>query len=555
MTTRQRSSLVTDGYHRAPARAMLRAAGFEDEDFDKAQVGIASSWNEVAPCNIHLNDLAEWVRDAVTDSGAKPLTFGTIAVSDSICMGLEGMRSSLVSREVIADSVELMTRAAGFDALVTLAGCDKSLPGMLMASARLDVPTVFLFGGSSLPGKYRGQDVNIQDVFEGVGAVTVGLMPEGDLLELERVACPGIGSCAGMFTANTMASVAEALGMSLPGTASIPAADSRREAICRRTGEAVVRLLESGLRPRDILTRAAFENAIAVACAIAGSTNAVLHIPAIAREAGVDISVDDFDRISRKTPHIVDMKPGGRHVMSNLDSAGGIPAVMAELLGSGLLHGDALTVTGLTVSENLEGIDRSSDGRVIHPVSSPLHPHGGYAILRGSLAPEGAVIKTASTGRDSFRGEARVFDDEHSAFEAISRQLIHEGDVVVVRYEGPAGGPGMPEMLSVTAALAGQGLSDRVLLVTDGRFSGATRDLSVAHVSPEAARGGPIGLVHEGDTIELSIEERRLDLQVSPEELESRRAAWQQPTGRYPIGALAKYARLVTSASLGAITR
>jgi dihydroxy-acid dehydratase len=533
---------------------MLRAVGFSDEDFRKPQVGIASSWNEVTPCNVHLNQLAAWAKEGVREAGGVPVEFVTIAVSDSISMGHEGMKASLVSREVIADSVELVMHAERFDCMVTIAGCDKSLPGMLMASARLNLPAVFLYGGTILPGRLNGRDVNIQDVFEAVGAVSTGEMTEDELGKLERAACPGAGSCAGMFTANTMASVSEALGMSLPLSASVPAVDGRRKGLSVATGAAALHLLEADIRPRDVMTRKAFENAIAVTCAIGGSTNAILHLPAIAHEAGIDLDIDEFDKIARRTPHIADMRPRGRHVMVDLDRVGGVPAVMRELLDAGLLHGDAMTVTGKTVAENLEGVTVPAEQDVLWPVSDPIHPYGGYAILRGSLAPEGAVIKVAGTERESFRGPARVFDCEEDAFRAVVGKKIKPGDVIVLRYEGPAGGPGMREMLSVTAAVAGAGMSDQVMLVTDGRFSGATRDTSVAHIAPEAFHGGPIALVQEGDVVSLDIPARTLNVEVDAAELDRRRAGWKAPEPRYTTGALAKYARLVSSASKGAVT-
>jgi dihydroxy-acid dehydratase len=551
---RPRSTDVTEGYERAGARAMLRATGFSDEDFDKPQIGVASSWNEVTPCNLNLDRLACWAKEGVRVGGAVPVEFVTIAVSDGISMGHEGMRASLVSREYIADSVELVMHAERFDGMVTIAGCDKSLPGMLMACARLNLPAVFLYGGTIMPGHFQGRDVSIQDVFEAVGAVSAGTMSEDELGELERVACPGAGSCGGMFTANTMSSVSEALGMSLPLSASIPALDPRREALSRASGEAVCALLEAGIKPRDIMTRKAFENAIAVCCAVGGSTNAILHLPAIAHEAGVPLEMDDFDKISRRVPHIADFKPGGRYMMVDLDKIGGVPVVMRELLDAGLLHGDAMTVTGRTVAENLSDVSFPADQDVVRRVASPIHQEGGYAILRGNLAPEGAVIKVAATSKTSFKGPARVFDSEEDALRAVLARKLHKGDVAVIRYEGPKGGPGMKEMLAVTAALAGAGLGDDVLFITDGRFSGATRNLSVAHIAPEAVDGGPIAFVREGDTISVDIPARRLDVEVSDDELASRRNGWSPPPPRYSTGALAKYAKLVGSASKGAVT-
>ncbi len=550
---RGRSREVTEGPERAPARSMLRAVGFTEEDFGRPQVGVASSWNEVTPCNLHLNRLAAAAKEGVRAAGAVPIEFTTIAVSDAIAMGHEGMRASLVSREVIADSVELMIHAERLDGAVTIAGCDKSLPGMVMAAARLNVPTVFLYGGTILPGRFRDRDVTVQDVFEAVGAVAAGRMSQGDLAELERVACPGAGSCAGMYTANTMAAAVEALGMALPGTASIPAVDPRRDEAARASGEAVVRLLETGLRPRDVLTREAFENAIAVSMAVGGSTNAVLHLLAIAREAGVELVLDDFEQISRRTPHLADLRPAGRFVVADLDRVGGVPTVMRALLEAGLVHGDAMTVSGRTVAENLEGAP-APDGEVVRPIDDPIHPWGGTAILHGSLAPEGAVVKAVGMEGSVFRGPARPFDSEEEAFHAVTEGRIRPGDVIVLRHEGPRGGPGMREMLAVTAAVFGAGLGREVALVTDGRFSGATHGFAVGHVAPEAAVGGPIALVQEGDTIVLDLEARRIDVDVEPAELDRRRARWRAPEPRYATGALAKYARLVGSASEGAVT-
>ena len=547
---------MTEGPHRAPARAFLRAVGFSEEDFGKPQVGVASSWNEVTPCNYHLDKLAALAKEGVRQGGAVPLEFTTIAVSDGIAMGHEGMKASLISREVIADSVELVMHAERFDALVGIAGCDKSEPAMLMAMARLNLPAVYLYGGTILPGTHRGRDITIQDVFEAVGAHSRGTIDDEELLQIERSACPTTGSCAGMYTANTMAAAAEALGMSLPGAASPPAVDYRREVFARESGIAVAALLnEGGPRPRDVLTREAFENAIAVVMALAGSTNAVLHLLAIAREAKVELRLEDFDRISRDVPHLVDVRPAGRFVMSDLDRVGGVPVVMRELLEAGLLHGEAVTVTGRTVAQNLDDLGPAEpDGTVVHAANDPIHPEGGTAILRGSLAPDGSVMKIAGAGSLEFRGTARPFDSEHDAFEALTAGAIRPGDVIVIRYEGPKGSPGMPEMLAVTAAVAGAGLGSDVALITDGRFSGATKGYSVGHIAPEAFVGGPIALVEEGDEIVIDAEGRRIDLAVGDAELAARRDRWAAPEPRYETGALAKYARLVSSADHGAVT-
>jgi dihydroxy-acid dehydratase len=534
---------------------MLRAVGFTDEDFGKPQIGVASSWNEVTPCNFGLGKLAALAKEGARSAGAVPIEFTTIAVSDGIAMGHEGMKASLVSREAIADSVELVMHAERMDGLVGIAGCDKSEPGMLMAMARLDLPAVYLYGGTILPGTYRGRDVTIQDVFEAVGAHARGTMSDEELGEIERAACPSYGSCAGMYTANTMAAVGEALGMSLPGSASPPAPTERRERFAFETGVAAARVLELGIRPRQVMTRAAFENAISVVMALAGSTNAVLHLLSIAHEAHVDLAIDDFDRISRRVPHLVDVRPAGRFVMSDLDRVGGVPVIMRELLERGLLDGDCLTITGRSIAENLADLAPAApDGEVVRPAAAPIHAEGGIAILRGSLAPEGSVMKTAGAASFRFEGAARVFDSEQQAFAAVTRGGVTKGDVIVIRYEGPKGSPGMPEMLAVTAAVAGAGLGSDVALITDGRFSGATKGYSVGHVAPEAFVGGPIALVRDGDRVVIDGASRRLDLVVDDAELATRRAAWRQPEPRYASGALAKYARLVGSASEGAVT-
>jgi len=553
-TTRQlRSETMKGGPARAPNRSYLRAMGMSDEDIQKPFVAVASTWNEATPCNVHLDRLADRVKEGVQSAGGTSREFVTIAVSDGVAMGHEGMKASLVSREVIADSIELMVMAHAYDALVTIAGCDKSLPGSLMAAARLNIPSLFLYGGTIMPGRFQGRDVTVQDVFEAVGTYEAGRMTAEELYELECAACPGEGSCAGMYTANTMACASEALGMALPYSASIPAADPRRDDLCRRTGEAVLRLLEAEVRPRDILTKQAFANAIAVVVAIGGSTNAALHLLAIAREAGVPLSLDDFDRISRRTPHIADTRPGGRYIMVDLDRAGGVPRVMKELLDAGLLNGDALTVTGNTMAENLAGLQFGDGQDVILPVDRPLEPTGTLVVLKGNLAPEGCVMKTSGVKRQQFSGPARVFDGEEATFQAVSQRRIKAGDVVVIRYEGPKGGPGMREMLAVTAAIAGQGLGEEVALITDGRFSGATHGFMTGHVAPEAAVGGPIALLRDGDVISLDIPDRRIEVQVSEEEMRRRQEAWQAPAPKYTSGALAKYASLVSSASEGAV--
>jgi dihydroxy-acid dehydratase len=551
-----RSGEVTDGFERAPARAMLRAIGMTDGDWDKPQVGVASSWNEVTPCNMSLDRLAREAKTGVRESGGFPIEFVTIAVSDGISMGHEGMRASLVSREVIADSVETMMHAERFDAMVTLAGCDKSLPGMLMAAARLNLPTVFLYGGTILPGRGpRGEALDVTSVFEAVGARAAGSISDEELSVIERSACPSIGSCAGMFTANTMASISEALGMALPGSASPTAIDPKRDELARESGRAVIRLLESGIRPRDIMTKQAFENAIAVTMALGGSTNAVLHLLAIANEARVVLSLDDFNDVGRRVPHIADTKPHGRFHMVDIDAVGGVPVVMRELLEGGLLHGDCLTVTGRTMAENLETLGPPKpDGTVIHPLSDAIHADGGIAILRGSLAPQGAVVKIAGLDQETFRGIARVFDGEDQAMDAILGGRIEPGTVLVIRYEGPKGGPGMREMLAVTGAMKGAGRGADCALLTDGRFSGGTHGFCVGHVAPEAVDEGPIALVADGDEIVMDVPSRTIDLLVEPAELARRKLNWKRPDPRYTTGVLAKYARLVQGAERGAVT-
>ncbi|MGY1735583.1 dihydroxy-acid dehydratase [Geodermatophilus sp. SYSU D00684] len=550
-----RSREVTDGITRAPARAMLRAVGMGDDDWDKPQIGVASSWNEITPCNLSLDRLAKRAKEGVHAAGGFPLEFGTISVSDGISMGHEGMRASLVSREVIADSVETVMFAERLDGSVLLAGCDKSLPGMLMAAARLDLASVFLYSGSTLPGKLGDRDdLTIIDVFEAVGACARGLITQDELAAVERAACPGMGSCGGMYTANTMASVAEALGMSLPGSAAPPAPDSRRDAFAVASGEAVVNLLRKGITARQIMTRQAFENAITVVMALGGSTNAVLHLMAIAHEAQVELTLDDFNRIGDRTPHLADVKPFGRYVMTDVDRIGGVPVVLRALLDAGLLHGDTLTVTGKTMAENLAEIaPPDPDGAIIHALSQPIHRTGGLTILHGSLAPEGAVVKSAGFDRDVFEGTARVFDGEQGAMDAVTEGTLQAGDVVVIRYEGPKGGPGMREMLAVTGAIKGAGLGKDVLLLTDGRFSGGTTGLCIGHVAPEATEGGPIALVRDGDPVRLDLTTRTLDLLVDDDELARRRADWAPLPPRYTTGVLGKYAKLVGSAANGAI--
>ena len=553
-----RSHVVTDGIERAAARGMLRAVGMGDEDWVKPQIGVASSWNEVTPCNLSLDRLADAVKQGVHAANGYPLEFGTISVSDGISMGHEGMHFSLVSREVIADSVETVMQAERLDGSVLLAGCDKSLPGMLMAAARLDLASVFLYAGSIAPGWVKLSDgtekqVTIIDAFEAVGACKAGKMSMEDLDRIERAICPGEGACGGMYTANTMASAAEALGMSLPGSASPGSADRRRDNWAHRSGEAVVNLIAKGITARQILTKKAFENAIAVVCAFGGSTNAVLHLLAIAREAEVDLQLEDFNRIADKVPHLGDLKPFGQFVMADVDRVGGVPVMMKALLDAGLLHGDALTVTGKTLAENLEGINPPDpDGKIIRAMNNPIHKTGGIAILQGSIAPQGAVVKTAGFDLEEFTGPARVFDREAAAMQALTEGKISKGDVVVIRYEGPKGGPGMREMLAITAAIKGAGLGKDVLLLTDGRFSGGTTGLCIGHIAPEATDGGPIALVRDGDLIRVDIAARSLELLVEPEELEARKTTWAPLPPRYTRGVLAKYSKLVHSASEGA---
>jgi len=554
-----RSKDVTDGLERSAARGMLRAVGMGDDDFVKPQIGIASSWNEITPCNLSLARLATSSKEGVHAAGGFPMQFGTISVSDGISMGHEGMHWSLVSREIIADSVEAVMQAERLDGMVTLAGCDKSLPGMLMASARIDVASVFVYAGSILPGHVKlsdgtEKDVTIIDAFEAVGACSRGLMSREDVDTIERAICPGEGACGGMYTANTMASAAEAMGMSIPGSAAPPAVDRRRDGFARRSGEAVVNLIRQGITTRDIITKEALENAITVVMAFGGSTNAVLHLLALAHEANVELEMHDFHRIGSKVPLLADVKPFGRYVMSDVDRVGGVPVIMRALLDAGLMHGDCLTVTGRTLAENLADINPPDpDGDILRASQTPLDISGGITILGGSLAPEGAVTKNAGVAVDSFEGSARVFEREQSAMQALEDGTINAGDVVVIRYEGPKGGPGMREMLMITGAIKGAGLGKDVLLITDGRFSGGTTGLCVGHVSPEASDGGPIALIQEGDRIRIDLRNRTLDLLVDDAELDRRRSVWQPLPPRYTRGVLHKYARLVGSASKGAV--
>ena len=549
-----RSHMVTDGMERAPARGMLRAVGMTDEDWVKPQIGIASSWNEITPCNLSLDRLAKASKIGVTNAGGFPMMFGTISVSDGISMGHEGMHFSLVSREIIADSVETVMQAERFDGMVTFAGCDKSLPGMMMAAARLDVASVFLYAGSIMPGNVDGRDVTIIDAFEAVGACARGLISEAEVDKIERAICPGEGACGGMYTANTMATVGEAIGLSLPGSASPPSIDRRRDDYAIKSGEAVVELIRKGITARQIMTKKAFENAITAVMALGGSTNSVLHLLAIAHEADVDLTLEDFQRISAKTPLLADLKPFGRFVMTDLDKVGGIPVVLKALLDAELLHGDCLTVTGKTMAENLATISPPDpDGEILRAAKNPMSKGGGITILGGSLAPEGAVVKNAGIEVEVFEGPARVFDREQGAMDALENGTIKEGDVIVIRYEGPKGGPGMREMLMITGAIKGAGLGKKVLLLTDGRFSGGTTGLCVGHISPEAVDGGPIALVKDGDRVRIDIPSRTLDLLIDASELENRKRSFAPLPPRYTRGVLHKFTKLVGSASKGAV--
>lgn len=552
---RPRSSIVTDGKARAPQRAFFKAMGMTDEEIYKPWVAVAHTWNEATPCNTTLDRQAKAAKEGVKEAGGTPREFVTIAVSDGIAMGHEGMKASLISRECIADSIELMCHAHGYDALVGIAGCDKSLPGTLMAMARLNVPSVFLYGGTILPGKFKGRDVTIIDVYEGVGANAAGKMSDEDLYELECVACPSAGSCGGQFTANTMACVAEALGLALPGSGSPPAIETARDEFAKQAGHAVLKLIDKGIKSRDILTRKAFENAVAIAACTGGSTNIFLHLPAIAHEAGFEFTLDDIDKICQRTPHFVDMTPGGKYTAMDLFNVGGNRALLRTLLDAGLLHGDCLTVTGKTHKENLKDVSPPGTNQdVIKPVSNPIRATGGLRLLRGNLAPEGAVIKVAGIKNLQHRGPARVFDGEEQCMAAVQAQKIKAGDVCIIRYEGPKGGPGMREMLATTAAIYGQGLGYDVCLITDGRFSGGTRGLCIGHVGPEAMVGGPIGLLKDGDIIAVDAEKGTLNVELSDEELQKRKAAWKAPASRYTRGAIAKYAKLVGPACFGAVT-
>ena len=553
-TARRRSAALVEGLGRAPARAMLKAVGLTDEDLSKPLVGVANTWIEIMPCNVHLRAMAGFVKEGIRAAGGTPIEFNTIAVSDGISMGTEGMKASLISREVVADSIELVARGHLLDAVVALAGCDKTIPGAAMALARLDLPSLVLYGGSIAPGTFQGRDVTIQDVFEAVGAQAAGRMSVEDLHALEDRACPGAGACGGQFTANTMATALEFLGLSFMGSAGVPAEDPARQEVARAAGRMVMEALRADRRPGRLLTRGAFENAITSIAATGGSTNGVLHLLALARESGVPLEIDDFDRLSRKTPILADLKPGGRYVATDMQRAGGTRLLARRLVEAGLLNADAPTISGRTIGDEAREGRETPGQKVIRPLSDPVQETGGLAILKGNLAPEGCVVKTAGHTRPRHRGPARVFDREEDAFAAVQARRIVPGDVVVIRYEGPSGGPGMREMLAVTAALVGQGLGEQVALLTDGRFSGATHGLMAGHVAPEAARGGPIAAVREGDMIHFDVDARRLDVEISDEEMRSRLRSWTAPPPRYPRGVFAKYARLVSSASEGAVT-
>ena len=553
---KKHSAAVSIGPDRAAARSMLRAVGLRDDDMEKPFVAVANLASDVTPCNVHLTRIAERVKDGLWAGGSVPFMFGTITISDGISMGTEGMKASLVSREVIADSIETVCFGESMDGLIAVAACDKNMPGSLMSMARLNIPSIFVYGGAILPGNFHGKDINVQDMFEAIGAYSQGNLSHEDLIAMEKAACPGEGACSGMFTANTMSSAIEAMGMSLPGAASIPAVDRRGEGIAYTAGPALYNLLEKDLKPRDIITKESLENAIMVVLAMGGSTNAVLHLLAIANEAKVELAIDDFDRLARTTPYLTDLRPGGQFVMSDVDRAGGVQGVLNQLLDAGLLHGDCITVTGKTMAENLAGMAiQEPDGKVIYPITQPRKSTGGLVILKGNLAPDGAVMKVAGTGHLSHEGPAKVFDGERDCFEAVTNGKVKKGDVVVIRYEGPQGGPGMQEMLAVTGAIMGQGdLGSNVILLTDGRFSGATHGPMIGHIAPEAAVGGPIALVQDGDIIKMNVDTRELSVQVSEKELENRHKDWIKPKPNYTTGVMAKYAKLVGSAAHGAVT-
>ena len=554
MSLNKKSKVVTQGDDRAPARSMLRAVGLTDEDMNKPFIGIANLASDVTPCNVHLDRIAQKAKIGVRDAGMVPMMFGTITISDGISMGTEGMKASLVTREIIADSIEAVVFGESLDGLLAVAACDKNMPGVMMAMARLNVPSIFVYGGAILPGKYDGKDINIQDMFEAVGAYSRGDLSLKQLIDMEKVACPGEGACAGMFTANTMSSAIEAMGMSIPGASSIPAVDPRNEAVAVKSGEFLIDLIKKDIKPRDIMTKRAFENAITAVLAMGGSTNAVLHLLAMAHEAEVDLNIEDFNTLSEKTPYITNLRPGGKYVMSDVDKAGGVPVILKELLNAGLLHGDVLTITGKTMTENLSEITTKPDNEVIYSHNTPRSSTGGLVILKGNLAPEGAVFKVAGTKHIKHEGPAKVYNGEREAFNAITSGKVVDGDVVIIRYEGPKGGPGMQEMLAVTGAIMGAGLGDSTMLITDGRFSGATRGPSIGHVAPEAAVGGPIAFVENGDIVSMDADTKELILHISDEELSNRKKDWTAPEINVKNAFLRKYAKLVSSASIGAVT-
>lgn len=554
MSLNKKSKVVTQGDDRAPARSMLRAVGLTDEDMNKPFIGIANLASDVTPCNVHLDRIAQKAKIGVRDAGMVPMMFGTITISDGISMGTEGMKASLVTREIIADSIEAVVFGESLDGLLAVAACDKNMPGVMMAMARLNVPSIFVYGGAILPGKYDGKDINIQDMFEAVGAYSRGDLSLKQLIDMEKVACPGEGACAGMFTANTMSSAIEAMGMSIPGASSIPAVDPRNEAVAVKSGEFLIDLIKKDIKPRDIMTKRAFENAITAVLAMGGSTNAVLHLLAMAHEAEVDLNIEDFNTLSEKTPYITNLRPGGKYVMSDVDKAGGVPVILKELLNAGLLHGDVLTITGKTMTENLSEITTKPDNEVIYSHNTPRSSTGGLVILKGNLAPEGAVFKVAGTKHIKHEGPAKVYNGEREAFNAITSGKVVDGDVVIIRYEGPKGGPGMQEMLAVTGAIMGAGLGDSTMLITDGRFSGATRGPSIGHVAPEAAVGGPIAFVENGDIVSMDADTKELILHISDEEFSNRKKDWTAPEINVKNAFLRKYAKLVSSASIGAVT-